>query len=269
MITQLQKPHLQQRRDDIQVQPWYRLTFEQTRIQLLLRTRRWPEALDALNACIVSARDAKLHSLLTAFQLASSEALADSNAIADLDSLPINDSHVSWPLGLVGSFHATLGKALSSALHKDRGASHRARAVRVLEGAGDLMAAKQVAETSSAEISAGATTPTSVAKFGHLDSAVTLLELSGHPHILGREAFATLQDSGCAEALALGARSPRGVRLVESDGWNQADALAALRAAARGRPHACSGSTATRPGRSSRGHDPSSTIAARWPPSAS
>ncbi len=40
-----------------------------------------------------------------------------------------------------------------------------------------------------------------------------------------------LQDTGCAEALALGARSARGVRLVESEGWTGAEALAALRAA--------------------------------------
>jgi DNA-binding NtrC family response regulator len=67
----------------------------------------------------------------------------------------------------------------------------------------------------------------------HLDSAVALLELSGHPHILGREAFAILQDTGCAEALALGARSARGMRLVAGDGWTDADALAALRAAGK------------------------------------
>ena len=60
---------------------------------------------------------------------------------------------------------------------------------------------------------------------------MALLELSGHPHILGREAFAILQDAGCAEALALGARGARGVRLVASDGWTDDDALAALRAA--------------------------------------
>ena len=41
-----------------------------------------------------------------------------------------------------------------------------------------------------------------------------------------------LRDAGCAEALALAARSGRGVRLVESAGWTDAEALAALRAAA-------------------------------------
>ena len=99
-----------------------------------------------------------------------------------------------------------------------------------MEHAGDKPAEIEARLTASAERAGSHHSNTGT---HHLDSAVTLLELSGHPHILGREAFATLQDSGCAEALALGARSTRGVRLVESDGWSQAEALAALRAAAQ------------------------------------
>ena len=49
--------------------------------------------------------------------------------------------------------------------------------------------------------------------------------------ILGREAFAILQDAGCAVALALGASSDRGMRLVDADGWKDGDALSALRTA--------------------------------------
>ena len=44
-----------------------------------------------------------------------------------------------------------------------------------------------------------------------LDTAVALLELGGHPHILGREALAVLDAAGCAGAVALvadGARRP-------------------------------------------------------------
>ena len=51
------------------------------------------------------------------------------------------------------------------------------------------------------------------------------------PHILAREAFAILQEAGCAEVLALGSRGSQGVRLAASDGWTEAEALAALRAA--------------------------------------
>jgi DNA-binding NtrC family response regulator len=62
---------------------------------------------------------------------------------------------------------------------------------------------------------------------------VALLELAGHPHILGREAFAALRDADCAEAIALGARGARGVRVVAAHGWTDPEALAALSAAAQ------------------------------------
>jgi DNA-binding NtrC family response regulator len=65
----------------------------------------------------------------------------------------------------------------------------------------------------------------------HLDAAVALLELSGHPHILGREAFAVLQDTGCVEALALGASGANGMRLIDAAGWADDEALGALEAA--------------------------------------
>ena len=64
-----------------------------------------------------------------------------------------------------------------------------------------------------------------------LDSAVALLELAGHPHILGREAFEFLKQTGCAEAVALVASSPSGARVVAADGWSERDALVAVRAA--------------------------------------
>ncbi len=70
-----------------------------------------------------------------------------------------------------------------------------------------------------------------------LDAAVALLELSGHPHILAREAVALLQDSGCVEALALATTGPRGPAVLAADGWTTAEALAAVRAAAAGRLH--------------------------------
>ena len=212
-----------------QVQLWYRLTSEQTHIELLLRTRRWCEALNVVDTCILVAREAKLWTFLTAFQLAKLETLLESGVKVDVSDLPLNESRESWPIRLVGSFHATLGLALIGASQKDRGISHQMRAKRVLESAGDLTAARHLAERSAPQ---AYEPPTSVVGLvAPLDSAVALLDLSGHPNILGREAFAILQEAGCAAALALGVRSDRGMRLVDADGWNQAEALAALRTA--------------------------------------
>ncbi len=64
-----------------------------------------------------------------------------------------------------------------------------------------------------------------------LDSAVALLELAGHPHVLGREAFALLQGAACADAAALLCAAPAGTRVVAHAGWTS-DAAAAAAAQA-------------------------------------
>ena len=66
-----------------------------------------------------------------------------------------------------------------------------------------------------------------------LDAAVALLELAGHPHILGAEAVALLKGAGCATRLALIATGPAGSRVVDADGWEPAQAAAAAAAAPR------------------------------------
>jgi DNA-binding NtrC family response regulator len=65
-----------------------------------------------------------------------------------------------------------------------------------------------------------------------LDSAVALLELGGHPHILAREAIAVMNAAGCVRTVAIVARVDTRLRLVESHGWEGAAAAAA-------RPDAC------------------------------
>jgi DNA-binding NtrC family response regulator len=65
----------------------------------------------------------------------------------------------------------------------------------------------------------------------YLDSAVALLELAGHPHILGREAFALIRTTGCTERAALVLSTPAGRRIVETAGWPEAAATAAAAAA--------------------------------------
>ena len=60
-----------------------------------------------------------------------------------------------------------------------------------------------------------------------LDAAVALLELTGHPHILGAEAVALLKGAGCATRFALIATGPAGSRVVDAVGWDAARAAAA------------------------------------------
>ena len=70
-----------------------------------------------------------------------------------------------------------------------------------------------------------------------LDSAVALLELAGHPHILGPEAFALIQGAACADAVALIAASPAGTRIVQCAGWSESQASAAAAVAGDGTEH--------------------------------
>jgi DNA-binding NtrC family response regulator len=107
-----------------------------------------------------------------------------------------------------------------------RGYREGDRAVRLLEYSGDK------ATELEARATAAAAQPyaNAVASAAYLDSAVALLELSGHPHIFGQEAFALIKDSGCAEGVALAANGAQGLRLIATDGWTEAEALAAMRA---------------------------------------
>jgi transcriptional regulator with PAS, ATPase and Fis domain len=60
---------------------------------------------------------------------------------------------------------------------------------------------------------------------------VALIELAGHPHILGREAFAILEGAQCCERLVLAAVGPGATRIVAVSGWTEEEARAALAAA--------------------------------------
>jgi DNA-binding NtrC family response regulator len=62
-----------------------------------------------------------------------------------------------------------------------------------------------------------------------LDDAVALIELAGYPHVLAREAYALLELTGAADAMALVARRDQRVRCVAAHGWTpeQAEAIAA------------------------------------------
>jgi len=60
----------------------------------------------------------------------------------------------------------------------------------------------------------------------NLESATTLLDLAGHPHVLGREALAILEGAACADAAALVATGA-GARVIARFGWDERDALRA------------------------------------------
>jgi DNA-binding NtrC family response regulator len=111
------------------------------------------------------------------------------------------------------------GKSLIHAGRRDAGDIFVRRGARML----------RATESAPLRLRAHLLTPTGDGDFAEpsLDSAVTLLELAGHPHILGREALALFRGTGCAVAAALVSTSPAGTRVVETIGWTDADGLAA------------------------------------------
>jgi transcriptional regulator with PAS, ATPase and Fis domain len=58
------------------------------------------------------------------------------------------------------------------------------------------------------------------------EDAAALIELAGYPHVLAREAYALLELTGAADAMALLARGQK-VRCVALRGWSEAQAVAA------------------------------------------
>jgi DNA-binding NtrC family response regulator len=55
----------------------------------------------------------------------------------------------------------------------------------------------------------------------NLDSAVTLLDLAGHAHVLGREALAVLEGAECTDAVALVATGTGKPRIIDGRNWNE------------------------------------------------
>ncbi len=118
-----------------------------------------------------------------------------------------------------GATEDVLGNVRAARIHRDRG-------LRISQGLGFAQVGGVV---STASKDANGSPADAEASFGaaSIDDSVALLELAGYPHVLGREAYALLELSGAAEALALVARRGEELRHVASRGWNEVEALRA------------------------------------------
>jgi DNA-binding NtrC family response regulator len=137
----------------------------------------------------------------------------------------------SEPLG-VAEYHASLGVVYRALTQYERAEPFLGRAERIAVGIAGRVLVRELLNRE--EGSDSVRRPQGRLPRPDLDSAVALLELSGHPHILGREAFAVIAGAGCAEAAALVVAGAGQDRVVEATGWSDREALAALRAGAEG-----------------------------------
>jgi transcriptional regulator with PAS, ATPase and Fis domain len=103
--------------------------------------------------------------------------------------------------------------------------AHLTRAVRIAQGLANTALARDL-ESGFPDVVENAYSGPPAA---NLDSAVALMEVAGHPHILAREALALIEGSGCVSEVALIARGAKGVRVVETRGWHEREALQAAR----------------------------------------
>jgi DNA-binding NtrC family response regulator len=136
---------------------------------------------------------------------------------------------------LKAELHRVAGLLLASRNHISAGMRRVTRAQHIAEQLGpilrldvertlqDIKARTIQTDRSSSERSGVAVT---------LDSIAALLDLSSNPELIGREAFALLQETGACTGLALVSRRPRrSVEILASHGWDDARAAAAARAA--------------------------------------
>ena len=136
------------------------------------------------------------------------------------------------------------------------------RAIRLAAGMSDVTLEHDLAVGVSA--GAGVASIGTAPSLPDLDTAVALLELGGHPHILAREALAVARRRRLRHArVALVARTPDGPRVDRGHGLGRTTgALAAAAQAGPVRRHRRSANIATSPGSSSSSPGPSSNIAA-------
>ncbi len=133
------------------------------------------------------------------------------------------DSPVSAEM--VARWHGALAALYRGNLEQSQ--MQLARALRIAHGLGNTGLAHDI------EAGLSARSEDSVARhpLPTLDSAVALIEVAGHPQILAREAFALLEGSGCVDQAALVARGPKTIRVLETRGWDEREALREARKA--------------------------------------
>jgi len=212
---------------------WYRLAVEHSRVRVLIHQKRWHDAADLAKRCQIEALSGGAGTFGSLFLLALVEANARING-AEIPSMPQDESEPT--LLLVGSRYLASAVALRATGAIPFAVPQLERAVRVL-GYSANKPTEIAAIEALTEIRASFGSEADKQTIQHrrspdLDSAVALLELAGHPHILGREALALLQQTGCAEAAALVASTPTSVRVIAAEGWTDREALVAVRAAA-------------------------------------
>lgn len=202
--------------------PWYSLSSVETEIKALSRQGRWKEALSKSEKGIAEALKHNAKPFVVSFRLQRALALTGCQREVRSDDFPTSLDLADWPLSIQGTFWLARAKSCTDLR---RSVAHGNRALRIFEGVRDRVAARDVIQLMGVSEPLEKEPPT-------LDSAVALVDVAGHPHILAREALALIEGTGCAPEVAIVARGERTLRVLETRGWTEREALQAARATA-------------------------------------
>jgi len=209
---------------------WTSSTLTETRIRLLQAEGSWSLADEALRKAMDAAEVVQDRAWRDRFRLlrltglvVAKRFLDAGRELAELEKEPQSLDTMCRRMGILGSAAVLSGRFSA-------GSAQIRRAERISTWCGNL--AFRVDLDTLRTAWATDLTPvdeTAVLPSPDLDTAVALLELGGHPHILAREAVAVLEGAGCAVKIALVALGANGPRVIETRGWDERGAVAAAR----------------------------------------
>ena len=216
--------------DEVAHLDWYRVSRAITKTHILLASGDRLTAKRCAAEAIPTANKLKNSTSQRMLRLLAAEASIEENPSIELSSLVTEHDHES-SIELQAAVSLVRGRALRARGALESGSDCLCRGARLLQASNvpaKFRALTAIPEDLRPSISNSSAT---------LDAAVALLELAGHPHILGAEAVALLKGAGCAARLALVVTGPAGSRVVDAVGWEPAQAAAAAAAPTDGVEH--------------------------------
>jgi DNA-binding NtrC family response regulator len=208
---------------------WAQLTVLQTKVRFLQASGAWVDADIETSVAIAAAIGQSDTYWANRFSLHRIKGLAAlgkldeaAGVVSQLNPQPMN-------VDLIIHRERVLGYAALAAGRRIEGERLMARADRISLASGNPSGRDSYLERTLATLGSVRASDHSGAAPPDLDTAVALIELGGHAHILAREALAAVDAAGCARGAAIVALATDGPRLIDHRGWDPRAALSAAR----------------------------------------
>ena len=208
---------------------WASFMLSETRIRLLQAERQWNlaerESVSAIDRALET-NDPYWRSRFLLLRLRGLVGLGKLTQVAEILT------RIQQPVTLdaLAERNRVIGHAALAAGQGERGREFLRRASRI--GINDGRYSEDPIPVSDPE-TANRVTRSNSSNTAHptpdLDSAVALIELGGHTHILAREALAVIDAAQCARGVAIIASGANGPKVIDRRGWDEPAALAVAR----------------------------------------